>query len=81
MLFVIGLKFKGVAPPTEVVQQLLGKFTEKKNHEGSKKPQHFLSERIKDKIRLHLLVLCLFIDELVVEFADIQRDLKITTTK
>ena len=78
-LYIIGLKFKGISPPTEVMEYLISKFTERQ--EGSKRVCYSLPVRMKDKIRLHLLVLCLFIDNFTVEFPVLQKDLMITTNK
>ena len=61
------------------MEQLLTKFTEKQ--EGVKKTHYSLPVRMKDKIRLHLLVLCLFLDDFTVECSVLQKDLKVTTNK
>lgn len=74
-----GPQFEGVSPPSEVLEQLLGKFAE--SREGAKKMTYSLPVRMKDKIRLHLLVLCLIIDDFSVEGSVLQKDLKITTNK
>ena len=74
-----GLKFEGIQPPAEVIQQLQATFTERE--EGTKRTRIILSSRMKDKICLHLLVLCLFIDDFSVEFLHLQRDLKISERK
>lgn len=74
----LGLEFEGFSPPFEITEQLLAKFTEK---QGVKRTQHVLSTRMKDKIRLHLLVLCLLIDDFSVELSTLQKDLKISTNK
>lgn len=74
-----GLQFEGVVPPAEVLKQLQNKFTERQ--EGTRKTHIILSSRMKDKICLHLLVLCLFIDDFSVDFLSLQRDLNISRTK
>ncbi len=75
-----GLVFDGVSPPTEVLQHLIAKFTEGQE-ESKKKHRVMLSERMKDKIFLHLLVLCLFVDDFNVEFVPLQIDLKVSKSK
>lgn len=75
----LGLHFTGASPPSEVLECLLGKFTEKQTE--TKKPQYCIPMRMKDKIRLHLLVLCLIIDDFTVHCSVLQKDLKITTNK
>ena len=75
----VGLHFVGILPPSEVKDCLLSKFAEKQS--GTKKPQYCLPMRMKDKIRLHLLVLCLIIDDFSVPCSVLQKDLKITEQK
>ena len=77
--YVPGLKFEGASPPPEVLSQLLEKFAE--SREGPRRTQYLLPVRMKDKIRLHLLVLCLILDDFSVECSVLQKDLKITTNK
>ena len=86
MIFVsclsLGLQFEGVSIPMEVKEQLLIKFTERQ--EGMSKggkTLHTLSHRMKDKIRLHLCVLTLILDDFTVDCLPLQQDLKLTTTK
>lgn len=74
-----GVQFEGITPPAEVLEQLLTKFTDKQ--EGVKKTQYSLPMQMKDKIRLHLLVLCLFLDDFTVECSVLQKDLRVTTNK
>ena len=62
-----------------MLEEVLDKFTEKQV--GPKRTQYSLPVRVKDKIRLHLLVLCLIIDDFTVECSVLQRDLKVTTNK
>lgn len=62
-----------------VTENLLGKFTEKAT--ASKKPQYSIPVHMKDKIRLHLFVLCLIIDDFSVQCSVLQKDLKLTTNK
>jgi len=71
--------FEGVSPPAEVLQHLVAKFTEPRD--DPRKKGVVLSDRIKDKIFLHLLVLCLFVDDFSVEFLTLQRDLKVSKSK
>lgn len=61
-----------------MLRTLLDKFAE--DQDGSMKT-YSLPVRMKDKIRLYLLVLCLIIDDFSVEFSVLQKDLKITTNK
>ena len=78
----LGLQFEGVSVPVEVKEQLLVKFTERQ--EGVAKggrTLHTLSQRMKDKIRLHLFVLTLILDDFMVDCLPLQQDLKLTTTK
>ncbi len=70
----------GIPPPTVVRDQLMAKFTERKEmEEGGVTP--ILSRRMKDKILSHLLVLVLFIDDFSVDCSALQEDLKLTTAK
>lgn len=75
----LGLYLSGILPPAEVMEHLLNNFTEKLTR--AKKPQYSIPARMKDKIRLHLFVLCLIIDDFSVKCSVLQKDLKITTNK
>lgn len=75
----LGLDFGGILPPAEVMEHLVSNFTEKLVR--TKKPQYSIPARLKDKIRLHLFVLCLIIDDFSVQCSVLQQDLKITTNK
>ena len=78
----VGLQFEGVSIPEEVKEQLLVKFTERQEGMGKGgKTLHTLSHRMKDKIRLHLFVLTLIVDDFTVDCLSLQQDLKLTTTK
>lgn len=81
-LYWVGLQFEGVSLPEEVKEQLLLKFTERQEGMGKGgKTLHTLSHRMKDKIRLHLFVLTLIVDDFTVNCLSLQQDLKLTTTK
>ena len=78
----VGLQFEGVSVPVEVKEQLLLKFSERQEGMGKHgKTLHTLSQRMKDKIRLHLFVLTLMVDDFMVDCRPLQLDLKLTTTK
>jgi DNA-directed RNA polymerase I subunit RPA49 len=66
-----------------VKEHLLSKFAERQVETKKNKPQYSYSipVRMKDKIRLHLLVLCLVIDNFEVPCSVLQKDLKVTTNK
>lgn len=78
----LGLQFEGMSIPVDVKEQLLVKFTERQEGVAKGgKTLHTLSQRMKDKIRLHLFVLVLAIDDFTVDCLSLQQDLKLTTTK
>ncbi len=77
----IGLKFEGLSPPPEVLNHLCEKYAERRVDGPKKLPRYSLPPRMKDKIRLHLLVLCLFLDNFTVEFSVLREDLKISASK
>lgn len=78
----VGLKFEGVSLPVDVKEQLLMRFTERQEGMGREgRTLHTLSQRMKDKIRLHLFVLVLMLDDFTVDCLPLQQDLKLTTTK
>ena len=83
-LCVIGFRFQSVvtAPPPDVNKELLCKFTECQVGGGRDgKDAFILSARMKDKIRLHLFVLTLILDDFTVDCVSLQQDLKLTTAK
>ena len=81
-LWCLGLQFDGVSVPVDVKEQLLTNFTERQEGMGKAgKTLHTLSRRMKDKIRLHLFVLTLILDDFTVDCRALQQDLKLTTTK
>ena len=64
-------------------QHLLDRFSEPSGaprKAGAKVPRR-LSSKMKDKILLHLFVLCLILDDFRVDCSALQQDLKLTTRK
>ncbi|ESO90028.1 hypothetical protein LOTGIDRAFT_175837 [Lottia gigantea] len=63
--------------PDILKQSLLNNFTLKIEGDGKKRASRCMSVRMKDKIILHILVLCLIVDNFTLEYSDILKDLKI----
>ncbi len=76
----LGLELEGVDLPNNVREELLEKFTERQQVRGRKFVQT-ISARMRDKIRLHLLVLVLILDDFVVNCLSLQQDLKLSCTR
>ena len=80
-----GLQLSGALPPQDVKQNLLLKFSEALPTAGSvakgKTQRRKITNKMKDKILLHLLVLTLIVDDFSVDCSDLQKDLKLTTKK
>ncbi|XP_050417398.1 DNA-directed RNA polymerase I subunit RPA49 [Patella vulgata] len=78
------LREKDILPkewPDKVKYSILQQFTLKIEGDGTRKPVRCLSIRMKDKIILHILVLCLIVDNFTLEYSDIAKDLKIGATR
>ncbi len=75
-----GLELKGVELPDNVREELLEKFTERQQTRGRKFIQS-LSARMKDKIRLHLFVLALILDDFTVQCLSLQQDLTLSCAR
>lgn len=75
-----GIQLNGFSLPVDAKEELLSKFTEKQDGAKSK-PIYTLSTRMKDKIRLHLFVVTLILDDFIVDCQSLQKDLQLNTTK
>jgi len=75
-----GFQLGDIQLPDNASQELLSKFTEK-NVLKSGKVVHTLSTKMKDKIRLHLFVLALMVDDFTVDSLSLQKDLKLSCLK
>ena len=71
---------EGVELPDNVKVELLEKFTEKQESKSGK-VIHSLTARMRDKLRLHLLVLTLILDDFTVDCLSLQQDLKLSCAK
>ena len=80
-----GLKLSGVTPQLDIKKNLLEKFSEissdppRRSH--GDQIQRRLTNKMRDKILLHLLVLTLIVDDFSVDCSILQCDLKVTTKK
>ena len=82
--FYIGLHISGELPPPDVKKHFLEKFSERSpdpRRKDGKHVQRRLSNKMKDKVLLHLLVLTLILDDFRVDCSTLQQDLKVTTRK
>ena len=70
----------GFTLPVNASEEILDKFTERQD--GARpRTIHSLSNRMKDKIRLHLFVITLILDDFVVDCLPLLQDLRLTTAK
>jgi DNA-directed RNA polymerase I subunit RPA49 len=79
-----GLQLSGERPSPDVEKNLLEKFSEPLPDTGrkhSKGPRRTITNKMRDKILLHLLVLTLVLDDYSVDCSVLQQDLKVTTKK
>lgn len=84
LTFYTGLQISGEVLPPDVEKHFLERFSEispDAPREDGKPMQRRLSNKMKDKVLLHLLVLTLILDEFHVDCSTLQRDLKVTTRK
>ena len=80
----VGLELSGELPPPNVKKNLLDKFSEllpADSQTPGRRVGRRLTNKMKDKILLHLLVLTLILDDFSVNCSSLQQDLKVTTKK
>lgn len=80
LLFHLGLELEGVDLPNKAREEILEKFTEKQSTRRGL-IINSLSARMKDKIRLHLFVLALILDDFTVDCQTLQQDLKLSCAR
>lgn len=75
-----GLQLEGVDVPNNAREEIIENFTERQLARG-KKFVPTISAKMKDKIRLHLLVLTLILDDFTVDCLSLQQDLKLSCSR
>ena len=75
-----GVVFNPSVPPPVVMEQLVANFAENTSPNVDT-PSYVISQRMKDKILSHLLVLLLILDDFSVDCTALQKDFELTSSK